>query len=183
VQTLQSHHVPSIATHKPNSGSGIWSLLVWVSSVIAAILLLVIVGLLILRRPRRSRRPVNDVAEVEAVVEPTVVEVLSEAHLALEDATDARSAILLCWRAVERLLAADGGERSASETADELFERLVAGGVASKPDLIILHELFLTARFSTRDVAETDRDTARRCLAAIREAWLIPESITTSASS
>jgi membrane protein implicated in regulation of membrane protease activity len=182
VETLRSPHATG-ATHKPKGGSGLWSLLVKVSSVIAAVLLLVITGLLVLRSFRRDRRPRHDTEERDAVAEPTVAQVLIEAHLALEDATDARSAILLCWRSVERLLAAEGGEQLPSETADELFGRLLARGVTSKADLVTLHDLFLSARFSTRSVPEADRDTARRCLAAIRETWLVPESVTTSALS
>jgi len=128
---------------------------------------LALLGPVLLRLLRR--RQDTDDAPDELVIEPDADQLLAGANEILEDETDPRTAVLGCWRELERFLDSRGFDRDPTETADELTTRLIQFGATSRRELVALHDLFIVARYSTRPFGESDREVARALLSELRE--------------
>lgn len=98
-------------------------------------------------------------------------EVLADAvdsgRRALRDGSDARAAVIACYAAMERSLAASGIARRASDSPQDLLERAAAGGGLTGPSAGALTALFREARYSTHPMDDGHRDRAAAALADI----------------
>ncbi|MGW4290016.1 DUF4129 domain-containing protein [Streptomyces sp. NPDC004673] len=88
---------------------------------------------------------------------------------ALLDGTDARAAVIACYAAMEESLAESGVTRRASDSAQDLLERAVAGGLPTGAAAAALTALFREARYSTHPMDGSHRDRAAAALAEIAD--------------
>lgn len=86
---------------------------------------------------------------------------------ALDAGSDARSAIIACYAAMEAALARAGSPRRAADTPEELLGRATGTGLVRAPGGRRLTELFREARFSVHPVGEPQRRAAREALGEI----------------
>ncbi|MEU3316513.1 DUF4129 domain-containing protein [Streptomyces sp. NPDC006662] len=89
---------------------------------------------------------------------------------ALLDRTDARTAVIACYLAMEESLAGSGVARRASDSPQDLLERALAGGLPAGEAAAELTALFREARYSTHPMHEGHRDRAAAALAGIARA-------------
>ncbi|THV32042.1 DUF4129 domain-containing protein [Glycomyces paridis] len=99
-----------------------------------------------------------------AIVEDAVTAALAEMDLG----ADPRSAIIACWVHFEQAAGAVGIERESSDTPADLVRRLLERHQLDGEALRRLSESYLRARYSPREVDESDRDQARDALLALR---------------
>ncbi|MFD8912192.1 DUF4129 domain-containing protein [Streptomyces sp. NPDC059575] len=88
---------------------------------------------------------------------------------ALLDGTDARTAVIACYAAMEESLADSGVTRRASDSPQDLLERAVAGGLPAGAAAAVLTALFREARYSTHPMDGGHRDRAAAALAEIAD--------------
>jgi hypothetical protein len=91
-------------------------------------------------------------------------EAVSSGRRALAELDDARAAIIACYAAMERSLAAAGADHEAADTPDEFLARAVAAGLVRGAAAGELTGLFYEARFSAHELTAAQRDTARDAL-------------------
>ena len=89
---------------------------------------------------------------------------VSSGRRALAELDDARAAIIACYLAMERSLAAAGAARGAADTPDEFLARAVTEGLVHGAAAGELTGLFYEARFSAHDLTAGQRDAAREAL-------------------
>jgi hypothetical protein len=178
ILTYLPHHKGTTSrTPRPKAKRGFdWR--AFIEALSAAMLVgvvLAIVGPTVIRRLRRRRGGTGDDKDVFdnpiTMVESDRDQLLVAANEVLDEETDPRTAILRCWLELERLLDSLGLAREPSETADELTTRLIHSGSTTRQELIALHDLFITARYSTRPIGESDRDNARALLGQLRASF------------
>lgn len=108
-----------------------------------------------------------------AGTDKTVAEALANA---LEDSlddlraeTDPRRAVIAAYARLERVLAAHGLPRRASETPDELLERILPGLDVDRRSIRRLTDLFTWAKFSHHDVDADMKEDAIAALVQVRD--------------
>jgi Domain of unknown function (DUF4129) len=104
---------------------------------------------------------------IEDVRTAELREAVAEGRAALAGVDDARAAIIACYVAMERSLAARGTARGAADTPDELLARAVAAGAVRGGAAGRLTALFYEARFSTHPLGSGQRDAASAALAEL----------------
>lgn len=131
---------------------------------IAVLLAAVVISIVWAARLRRAALPQpdpGDIAEDSAGLRDAVES--GRAALA-EDIDDARGAIIACYLAMERTLAARGTQRGAADTPDELLARAVTSGIVRGGAARRLTALFYEARFSSHPLGSDQREAASRAL-------------------
>lgn len=138
--------------------------------VLYALLILALIGgivacVVLLRR----RRPDHDVvppgeASVAEGQRSDLRDAVSSGRRALADLDDSRAAIIACYVAMERSLAAAGADHAAADTPDEFLTRAVAAGLVRGAAAGELTGLFYEARFSAHELTGAQRDAAREAL-------------------
>jgi hypothetical protein len=89
---------------------------------------------------------------------------VSSGQRALAGLDDARAAIIACYVAMERSLAAAGADRAAADTPDEFLARAAAAGLVRGAAAGELTRLFYEARFSAHELTAAQRAAAREAL-------------------
>jgi hypothetical protein len=114
---------------------------------------------------RRLRPPVGP-REDALIVEDSedLREAVESGRSALRTVDDARAAIIACYVAMERSLAAAGADHEAADTPDEFLARAVASGLVRGTAAGELTGLFYEARFSAHELTAAQRDAAREAL-------------------
>ena len=140
------------------------------TDVLYALLVLALIGgivvcVVLLRR----RQPGHDVlppdeASLAEGQRGDLQEAVSSGWRALAELDDARAAIIACYVAMERSLAAAGADHEAADTPDEFLARAVAGGLVGGTAAGKLTGLFYEARFSGHELTAAQRDAARDAL-------------------
>jgi Domain of unknown function (DUF4129) len=83
---------------------------------------------------------------------------------ALARLDDARAAIIACYLAMERSLAAAGADRTEADTPAEFLDRAAAAGLVHTAAAGRLNGLFYEARFSQHELTGTERSAAEQAL-------------------
>jgi Domain of unknown function (DUF4129) len=83
---------------------------------------------------------------------------------ALAGLDDARAAIIACYLAMERSLAAAGADRTDADTPAEFLDRAAAAGLVRTAAAGQLTGLFYEARFSRHELTGTERGAAQHAL-------------------
>ena len=83
---------------------------------------------------------------------------------ALAELDDARAAIIACYLAMERSLAAAGADRTEADTPAEFLDRAAAAGLVRTAAAGQLTGLFYEARFSRHGLTGTERSAAQHAL-------------------
>nr|WP_223187986.1 DUF4129 domain-containing protein [Streptomyces sp. CBMA29] len=96
-----------------------------------------------------------------------LAEAVESGRRALRDDADARAAVIACYAAMERSLAASGIARRASDSPQDLLERASTAGRLAGPSAAALTALFREARYSTHPMGDGHRDRAARALTEI----------------
>ena len=116
----------------------------------------------------RRRRPGHDAEPPEASVAEgqrgDLRDAVSSGRRALASLDDARAAIIACYVAMERSLAAAGADQEAADTPDEFLGRAVAAGLVRGTAAGELTGLFYEARFSAHELTPAQRDAAQEAL-------------------
>ncbi|MFG2815848.1 DUF4129 domain-containing protein [Streptomyces sp. NPDC048410] len=139
-------------------------------SIVLLVVVVMIAGLRLWRyltRPSASEAPatyatLNDEQE-------RLAQAVDSGRRALLDGTDARAAVIACYAAMEESLAESGVTRRASDSAQDLLERAVAGGLPTGAAAAALTALFREARYSTHPMDGSHRDRAAAALAEIAD--------------
>lgn len=145
--------------------------LLLIGAISLAILVVLIIAVLVLRRAGRLWAPVRH-ERIEVDEEPmiTVVEAreaLRHATARLDRDTAADDAIIAAWLAIENALTAAGVRRAMSETTREYVVRALGALELDARELSALAELYRRALFAGRDTTEADRDRARDLLTSL----------------
>jgi hypothetical protein len=122
---------------------------------------------LVWRSRTRLRHPAGDADEVPEDAGEDLRQAVDSGRQALRAVDDARAAIISCYVAMEDTLASAGATRAIAETPDELLTRAVAAGLIRGRAAGALTGLFYEARFSSRPMPPTAKDSARQALDAI----------------
>ncbi|GAA1336511.1 hypothetical protein GCM10009635_44340 [Actinocatenispora thailandica] len=135
----------------------------WMVLVGALLVVAVAVAVALLLRPRADRAPVRG---VDAPPEPGALRAAAHAgRVALDTADDPRGAVLACYRAMERSLAAGAGAPADADTPAEVVRRAADAGLlradGAGADLVAL---FGEARYSAHPVDRHATAAARRAL-------------------
>jgi hypothetical protein len=132
------------------------------------LVLALIAGIVVCVVLLRRRRPGLDAGPPDAPVAEDqrgdLREAVSSGRRALADLDDARAAIIACYVAMERSLAAAGADQEAADTPDEFLGRAVAAGLVRGRAAGVLARLFYEARFSTHELTPAQRDAAQEAL-------------------
>ena len=108
-------------------------------------------------RPAEETRLLRrDISLVEQAVEAGLAEI--------DLGDDPRSAIIACWVHFESVSEAVGIPREASDVPSDLTRKLLEAHQLERDTLERLSAAYLRARYSPREVGESDRDSARRAL-------------------
>jgi hypothetical protein len=136
----------------------------WLPIVVVALLVLAAVVAYVVaeRRANRGRRPGGGLAEQLAVV-------LDETLDDLRAEADPRRAIIAAYARVERVLAANGIPRRASETSDEYLARVLDSLELDSGAVERLTALFERAKFSQHDVDTAMKEDAIGALERVRD--------------
>ncbi len=120
--------------------------------------------LLLRRRPAgREELPPEDASLAEG--ERTELRAaVQSGQRALAGLDDARAAIIACYLAMERSLAAAGADRTEADTPAEFLDRAAAAGLVRTAAAGQLTGLFYEARFSRHELTGTERSAAQRAL-------------------
>ena len=140
------------------------------AGILYALLILALIGgivacVVLLRR----RQPEHDVlppeeASVAEGQRSDLRDAVSSGRRALAGLDDARAAIIACYVAMERSLAAAGADHEAADTPDEFLARAAAAGLVRGAAAGELTRLFYEARFSAHELTTAQRDAARGAL-------------------
>jgi hypothetical protein len=153
----------------PKSG-GSGSLHIPVGPILYTLLVIAIVAAVVVSIwwSTRLRRPAAPLV-IEDVSTEELRDAVNEGRAALAGIDDARAAIIACYVAMERRLAAQGTARGAADTPDELLARAVAAGIVRGGAAGRLTTLFYEARFSTHPLGAGQRDAASAALDELAE--------------
>jgi Domain of unknown function (DUF4129) len=133
--------------------------------IIAVVVLVVVAALAYVVAARRSRPP----RDPRTVLAEDLAGALDDALDDLRAEADPRRAIIAAYARLERVLAANGVARHASETSDEYLERILHD-LELRPEAIgRLTELFTQAKFSHHNVDSTMKDSAIEALEQVRD--------------
>lgn len=154
----------------------------WVTLTLVAGAAVLVVGGLLLLRPRRSRRRADgiessagqiaeppDPATVTAYVRFAVDEIA-----AVLERGEPRNAVVACWQRLERLLAEVGVPRQPWETSTEFTTRALTEVSADPDGVRRLAARYREARFSDHPIGEGQRAEARAALAAVQASLRVP---------
>jgi hypothetical protein len=140
------------------------------AGILYALLILALIGgivacVVLLRR----RLPEHDVlppqeASVAEGQRSDLRDAVSSGRRALAGLDDARAAIIACYVAMERSLAAAGADHEAADTPDEFLARAAAAGLVRGAAAGKLTALFYEARFSAHELTTAQRDAAQDAL-------------------
>jgi hypothetical protein len=134
----------------------------------ALLVVALIAGIVICVVLLRRRRPGLDAGPAEASVAEDqrgdLREAVSSGRRALADLDDTRAAIIACYVAMERSLAAAGADQETADTPDEFLGRAVAAGLVRGRAAGVLARLFYEARFSAHELTPAKRDAAQEAL-------------------
>lgn len=145
--------------HGHGSSSGSWSM---VAGMVLAVVALIVLAVIEYRR-RRGRPPLTGMSLTDAE-DGGLSAALSAGAAVLATETDPRAAIIACYAAMERSLAAAGAVPTAADTPDEVLTRAVEGGLVHVTAASELTSLFRQARYGGRVMAESERAAARGAL-------------------
>ncbi|MCI0686063.1 MAG: DUF4129 domain-containing protein [Sporichthyaceae bacterium] len=139
--------------------------------ILLAVLAMVLAVATILRRSNAARRVQRRANVFDGVPEvPGLAEAISAGGSALrEPAVDARTSIIACYLAMERVLAQHGAAREVADTPAELLDRAVGAGLIRSDAALRLTELFREARFSSHPMGEPERTAATGALAELAD--------------
>lgn len=133
-----------------------------ISVVVGLVLAAVAAYVVAERRSRRSRRSGEELAEQLALaLDETLDDLRAEA--------DPRRAIIAAYARLERVLAANGVPRRASETSDEYLTRVLRELEIAPQAVERLTALFTRAKFSQHDVDSTMKEEAIGALEQVRD--------------
>jgi hypothetical protein len=119
--------------------------------------------LLLRRRPAYDALPPEDAALADG--ERTELRAaVQSGQRALARLDDARAAIIACYLAMERSLAAAGADRTDADTPAEFLDRAAAAGLVRTAAAGQLAGLFYEARFSQHELTSTERGAAEQAL-------------------
>jgi uncharacterized protein DUF4129 len=140
------------------------------AGILYALLILALIGgivacVVLLRR----RQPEHDVPPPEETPlaegqRSDLRDAVSSGRRALAELDDARAAIIACYVAMERSLAAAGADHEAADTPDEFLARAAAAGLVRGAAAGDLTGLFYEARFSAHELTTAQRAAARDAL-------------------
>jgi|HubBroStandDraft_6_1064221.scaffolds.fasta_scaffold63928_2 hypothetical protein len=140
------------------------------AGILYALLILALVGgivacVVLLRR----RQPEHDVLPPEETSlaegqRSDLRDAVSSGRRALAELDDARAAIIACYVAMERSLAAAGADHEVADTPDEFLARAAAAGLVRGAAAGELTGLFYEARFSAHELTTAQRAAARDAL-------------------
>ncbi len=140
------------------------------AGILYALLILALIGgivacVVLLRR----RQPEHDVLPPEETSlaegqRTDLRDAVSSGRRALAELDDARAAIIACYVAMERSLAAAGADHEAADTPDEFLARAAAAGLVRGAAAGELTGLFYEARFSAHELTTAQRAAARDAL-------------------
>jgi Domain of unknown function (DUF4129) len=133
-----------------------------IAAVVALVLAGVVAYVISERRSRRGRSTDRELAEQLAVV-------LDEAVDDLRAEADPRKAIIAAYARLERVFAANGTPRLASETADEYLPRVLHDLELDPASVGRLKELYTQAKFSHHAVDPAMKDEAIEAFEHIRD--------------
>jgi hypothetical protein len=159
-----SQKVPHVAPAPPLVAEIIKYLIAFLVLVLTALLVGAVVRLVRRVRFGAGGRAVADDADDDAAALGRAVEA---GRLALGELGEPRMAIINCYLAMERSLAAAGAARTGAETPLELLARSRAAGLLHSIAADELTGLFYAARFSTHPVGREAIGQARRALTEI----------------
>lgn len=170
--TLEATLEPGEAAESPEELPELPGLPDWITDVLWAVLVLVVVPVLVWAiarviqaqlaiRARRARTPNIRFTEVGDVVdEEQLAESFAEALASLRRGVDVDTAILECWRRMERLVADTGLERAPTQTPTEYTVDVLTHTAADPESLGTLAELYQQAAFSDHELTDAHRDGA-----------------------
>ena len=140
------------------------------AGILYALLILALIGgivacVVLLRR----RLPAHDVLPPEETSlaegqRSDLRDAVSSGRRALAELDDARAAIIACYVAMEKSLAAAGADHEAADTPDEFLARAAAAGLVRGAAAGELTRLFYEARFSAHELTTAQRTAARDAL-------------------
>jgi hypothetical protein len=135
----------------------------------ALLVMALIGGIVVCAMLLRRRQPGHDVlppdeASLAEGQWSDLEDAVSSGQRALAELDDARAAIIACYVAMERSLAAAGADHAAADTPDEFLARAVAAGLVRGAAAGELTGLFYEARFSAHELTAAQRDAAREAL-------------------
>ena len=126
----------------------------------------VVACVLLLRRhpPRRDALP-GEASLADGAGQRTELRAaVRSGQRALAGLDDARAAIIACYLAMERSLAAAGADRTDADTPAEFLDRAAAAGLVHTAAAGELTGLFYEARFSRHELTSTERTAAEQAL-------------------
>ena len=138
--------------------------------VLYALLILALIGAIAVcvvwlrRRQPGYGGPPPDEASLAEGQRTGLQDAVSSGRRALAELDDARAAIIACYVAMERSLAAAGADHAVADTPDEFLARAVTEGLVRGAAAGELTALFYEARFSAHDLTAAQRDAAREAL-------------------
>jgi hypothetical protein len=121
------------------------------------------VAFLIAARRGKSARDENE------TIRAALATALDDSLDDLRAETDPRRAVIAAYARLERVLAAHGFPRDASETPDELLARILPSLDVDRHSIRRLTDLFTWAKFSQHDVDADMKDEAISALAQVRD--------------
>ncbi|MFC4031792.1 DUF4129 domain-containing protein [Streptomyces polygonati] len=136
---------------------------------IALFVVLVVVAAVLLWRllgPSSEPPPVGTYSVIDDE-QRRLAEAVDSGRRALLDGDDARAAVIACYAAMERSLAASGVARKASDSPHDLLARVTGSGLLTGTSASALTELFREARYSTHPMDAGHRDRAAAALTDI----------------
>ena len=159
-------------TAQPTNGFGVPAWVYSAITVLAAGVLLVLLGWFIWRVARqvqRGRRIAAAAAstegtEIDEIPMSSIAETVDESLDDLRGGLDTDDVILECWRRLEALGEHAGAPRRDSDTSTEYVERLLNGVPQAATDLAVLARLYRSAMFSGLSSDPAARATAIDCL-------------------
>jgi hypothetical protein len=140
------------------------------AGILYALLILALIGgiaacVVLLRRrlPEQDVLPPQEASVAEGQ-RSDLRDAVSSGRRALAGLDDARAAIIACYVAMERSLAAAGAAHEAADTPDEFLARAAAAGLVRGAAAGKLTGLFYEARFSAHELTTAQRDAAQDAL-------------------
>lgn len=120
-------------------------------------------------RSAAGSRPGAGAEPGQAPVRPALGTALAAGAVALGQGEDARTAIIGCYAAMERSLAAAGLALAVADTPAEVVARAASRGFVRSAAAGTLTSLFREARYSDHRLREADRNAALGALAQLRD--------------
>ena len=164
------HAGPHGAPAQPRGHSGGFTVPVWLPWTLLAIIVVALaVGIvLLLFRGERRVEESTERSGARAAVESAIG--------ALGATSDARSAVIAAYAAMERSLAERGVTRSETEAPREYLHRVLTTASGAERDARALTELFEEARFSTHPIPDRLRELAASALSSLRARLKVRDS-------